>query len=318
MKSPYLDSFEFNKNITDVKLFKVLVIPAKFHTGYVAHFISDFVTGLLNAGWYVVDSDTAINREDIQRDIFEATGINKIPDILAFYIMRKEIFLKWKSIKQLKCLKILITEDVHRKYDVTPLNDALKWIHAVFVRYPNYTSSRIIKEKKWYNFHTNYRKNKIYFFNLYHAATEEYINPICFKNKENMVLLSGSLNLPYYEIRAKAKELMGVSDKIKWRVHPGYKNVIDSKKEAIDYAMEMSKHKLAIADQGTMVDSEHAYIIAKHFEIPAAGTALLTNKKMVPYIKHLGFKENENFIAATPETLLCITSAKSELIITLI
>jgi hypothetical protein len=304
MRSPYLDSFEFDKDIGNLNLFKVLVLPSKFYKGYVAHFISDFVQGLIYLGWYIIDSENDIKSNDIGKDIFEATGINKIPDVLAFYILRKEIFLKWKNLKQFHSLKIVITEDIHRKYDIEALNYSLKWVHAVFTRYPHSTNSIINKQYKWFNFFLNYRKKKIFYFNLYHGATDEFIRPIDFNTKKNKVLLSGAINSVNYELRSKAKNLMNVSDKIILRQHPGYKNVIDSKQEASNYALEISNCKITIADQGTIEDSEHPYVLAKHFEIPASGTAMLTHKKIVPYIKYLGFEENINFIATTPDSLM--------------
>ncbi|MFT4646062.1 MAG: hypothetical protein ACI8ZX_002486 [Planctomycetota bacterium] len=285
-------------------LFKIIVLPSKFHKGYVAHFICDFIDGLKEKGWYVLDSDTDIKTSNILDDIYKATGVHRKPDILAFYILRKEKLFLWKNLKKLNCLKVLILEDLHRKIDKEAFIYATKWANVIFSRYPNATQWVVRNQKKDFRYYFNLNRNKIKYFNLYHGATNDFINELNFSNKINKVFLSGALSTIYYELREKGKQLMTDSDTIIIRKHPGYKEVIDSKKEVFNYAIEISKFKIAIGDQGSIPNSDAPYILAKNFEIPAAGTALITHEGLVPFLRELGFVENYNFIAANPDNLL--------------
>ena len=272
------------------KLFKILVVPRNFHTGFVAFFIKDFIDGLIKKGWHIVDSESQVKSNNILKDIQEATGIKKNPYIIAFYILRNKIFKKWKNFKDFNAVKVLITEDLHNPSDVDALKEVLPWIDAIFSRYPRYTMSMA-------------HPYKPLCFNLFHASTSLFYIPIHFDKKIDKVLLSGAIEDDYYVLRNKAAELIHYTDLVKMREHPGY-TVKDSKTESKNYAKDISKYKIAISDQGSIPGKKHPYILAKHFEIPSAGTSLLTHKNLAPYLKDLGFKEDYNYITATPKTLL--------------
>jgi hypothetical protein len=300
MKNPCLDTLptKLTNKQKNTKLFKVISIPFKYYEGFVAFFLTDFINKLKKEGWHVIDTDKDIKSSNIQKDIYDATGIDKIPDVIAVFLLEldKNAFgkNKWSKLKTLDCLKVLIVEDIHDKTDTNALKFMEKFADAIFCRYP-YNTKEVIP------------KSNLKCFNLYHAYTEQFYNNINFSKKKNKVLLSGANDSDFYKLRHSAKELIDndKTDLIEERKHPGY-TIKDAKKEVTNYAKNINQYKLAISDQLTIPKSKnnYPYILAKHFEIPASGTALITNKNIAPYLKPLGFKEDYNYITATPKNLL--------------
>jgi ankyrin repeat protein len=100
-------------------LFKLLVLPRAFLDG-VCSFIPDLVREVKKRNWFVLYTDE-IKSNDIQQDIFEATGKTVLPHVLVFYIAKKhQIFPHWskENLRTLDNTEIFyIIEDIHYPID---------------------------------------------------------------------------------------------------------------------------------------------------------------------------------------------------------
>lgn len=272
-------------------LTKIFVIPTKFRT-FVAGFVNEFVSGLEKKGWLVVDYESQLMSKDISADIKKATGISKEPDIVAFYlpdfITRPD---PWREIASAKFTKILISEDLNYARSHEIAREFAQWGDAVFARYPE-AFTKVIAPMK------------VLSFPLYHSATHWYFDAFDkAPEKKSIALLSGATDSNYYPLRAAALNLVKTDPKlVEQRRFPGYGTNIDPDVEARDYANDIASHLLAITGAG-MGNTPAPYILAKHFEIAAAGSVIITDEFVVPQLKKLGFIENKHFISATPDTL---------------
>eukprot|EP00966_Prymnesium_polylepis_P111961 2589759-Prymnesium_polylepis.1 len=81
------------------------------------------------------------------------------------------------------------------------------------------------------------------------------------------------------------------------RSHPGYQGRAFGGTEGERYARDIAESDIAIAgsrfqDAHRGSRHSHPWLVAKHFEIPAAGTVMLTDAACEPYLATLGFIAN--------------------------
>ena len=276
-------------------LTKVLIIPKEFVTNFVAYFIKEFMEALENKGWTVIPMEDIIQNPDAK--IKEIIKSDKDPDILAFYILRQGLLGQWSTLHKNNSIKILITEDIHYDYDKQPFLNILPNLDAVFSRYPEAMLAVSTDSQQ---------ENAFKCFNLYQAAGEVYDQTIHFSEKKGKLLISGATAAGYYPLRQHAKNLMQqeTSLPIEVRPHPGYDPIRDAKRESTEYSQNINNYKLALAGTAPFPEKTPGpYLIAKHFEIPASGTAMITDEIIAPYLASLGFEENKHYITATVENL---------------
>jgi hypothetical protein len=145
-------------------------------------------------------------------------------------------------------------------------------------------------------------RDKYIFFPQYFAPHERYATLPFNKNPVYKCLLSGSVAPPnVYPIRMHIK-MKGTSDKVTVMNHPGYRRnwfhellgkILQKElfmKES--YAEEINRYFCSVA-----TSSIYRYIVAKYFEIPAAGTLLLANE--TDDLKKLGFVPFRHYVPIT-------------------
>lgn len=275
---------------------KVFVLPFSKRKTVVV-FLDDLATALEQDGWKVLDSDTQIVSNNPKHDIYQATGFKHV-DILLFYMTdmsesepSKYFYTKWKNLGDVAKVKIAINEDLNYQWQLETGAYFCRQADAVLIRYPE-AFDQLFKTCSASKYH------------FPHWATDAFLaQHVPFANKEKKVLLSGATRREWYPIRAKALELMGPKSPIYQRVHPGYVKQMNPKEEAEKYAASIASHDLAIAGAGMGKHLAAPYVLAKHFEIAAAGTVMITDKLMVPLLANLGFIENEHYLTTTVETL---------------
>jgi hypothetical protein len=279
-------------------MLKVFVAPDRLLEGYVAFFIEAFANGLAKTGWTIVKASSLFKTGDAEADLKGVLG-GKLPDILVMFSIKAKELGRWKaSLKRLrlhsKVAVFYMAEDVHYPHDKQALSAVSPLAVAILARYPEATDH-----------YMRHLKKKAPIYGSPHATTSLFFvrrRPWTFRKSQ--ALLSGAVYQEFYPLRNAALVLYedGYS-KIVRRVHPGYDKLVSSKIQTKNYAKDISHYKIAISDGGFVPNNPHPYILAKHFEIPATGTVLLTNTAMVPYLKPLGFREKVNYLVATPETL---------------
>jgi hypothetical protein len=141
-------------------------------------------------------------------------------------------------------------------------------------------------------------------FNFHQAAIDIYFQMnVPFEEKKNKLMVYGALNKDFYFLRTKALELFEKNNSLIYkRPHPGYGQV-NSIKIAKETAEEVSKYKFALAGVLYNLDKETHYLIAKHVEIIAAGTVMVTDEVAEPYLRAIGLFKDKHYIAASLENL---------------
>lgn len=280
------------------QLNKVIVFPVSTRRDTVVGFADEFLTALGNRGWKVLDSDTQIHDSDPLVDIKNVTGFEKA-DIVVFYMTdmsetgsSQNIHETWKKLPQADFLKASILEDFNLPRQIKNAHYFCQHADVILVRYPE-AFEQIAPNCKIPAFHFPHSASRHYF----QAKSE-------FKDKKSAVLLSGVIYARCYPLRAKAKELFDAKKQfITLREHPGYQLGINPIQEAKNYAAQISQHKIALTGAGMGVALAAPYILAKHFEIPATGSVMVTDQFVAPLMSKLGFIENEHYLASTPDTL---------------
>lgn len=133
-----------------------------------------------------------------------------------------------------------------------------------------------------------------------HAASPEFMLPMN-EHAENMILLSGKIN-SHYPLR---QQLKTIADQPEFRIiehsHPGYQcNYDHASSVAVGggYARRINQFRAAFTDA-----SRFNYVVAKYFEIPAAGSLLLGDAAVEKELADLGFHRWVHFVPVSEQTL---------------
>jgi hypothetical protein len=132
--------------------------------------------------------------------------------------------------------------------------------------------------------------NKAVYFPWY-APKICFESNVDFEQRKNKILMSGRIS-DSYSFRKKIYEYYKDDETIEFLKHPGYDR--ERRKHIIirdEYYKYLSNYKTAIA---TTAEIPLNYTVAKYFEIPACGCALVLQN--TPDLNDLGFIENEHFI----------------------
>lgn len=275
---------------------KVFVMPTRFRS-FVAGFVDEFVSGLEDKGWKVMDSDTQAKTDNIAADIFAATGVLN-PEIVAFYMIDFEgsthLLERWRKLSEQKFVKVFIAEDLNNETNLDAAKQFAQWGDAVFARYPEAFTKTIAP-------------NRVLCFPFYHGAGRHYFEAARFdEEKKPQLLLSGAVDQTFYPLRyAALKVSKSKPGLVIQRQHPGYKTgEINPVQEAKNYAADLASYKIAVtgAVMGPKLPMAPS-LVAKHFEIAATGTVLITDAFVAPLMAKIGFIENIHYLVATPESL---------------
>ena len=257
-----------------------------------AGFADEFLKILETKEWIVVDA-AAENKT--------ASALNDLgsPDIAVFYMTdfeeKTHFFYNkfWKKMVDEKFVKILISEDLNERQNTELAQFFAQHGDAILTRYPE-ALTQVLKNID----------NPVPCFDFFHAASRHYYEAhLEFDKKADTVLLSGALSPAFYPLRERAYDIYKNNQSyIEHRKHPGYDTIQDPVAEAVSYAHQIAKNKIAISGAG-MGKTPAPYILAKTFEFPAAGTAVVMDDFVEPMMNRLGFTKNVSYISSTPEHL---------------
>lgn len=182
----------------------------------------------------------------------------------------------WQYIGEYKGLKVIIVDDLHRwgRHRLGFDEGARKWADLTFSTYhftdchPNYPGS----------VPTELRRNYIYFP---HFTMDVNVQLPEYEERRFAVVPGASVE-NFYPVRALAKRLPNVEV-------PGKAGLQELSRE--EFILQLSKFKVAITCNLTL-----RYVVAKYFEIPMAGTALIASDIPHPFEKYLlGFDSSNSF-----------------------
>eukprot|EP01135_Chromosphaera_perkinsii_P007080 Nk52_evm19s684 gene=Nk52_evmTU19s684 len=238
----------------------------------------------------------------VRSDCKRILKIDKDPEIIAFHYLQ-EVEHRWKDISSHPAYKFAWLHDLNYPEHI---NSAIKysrsWLHATFPTYAETFTDLVSPEV--------YKGKPLPMpkcFVISNAAPDEFIREQRydkFSSKVKKALLSGSVSKKWYSLRYEGVQLIKQNFPLIERVAGSGAglNGTDPSANAVAYSKLINKYRLAIAGS-TDEEKRRPYILAKTFEIPASGTAMIHDLFMVPYLREEGFEPYVHYIPATVETL---------------
>ncbi len=237
-------------------------------------------------------------------DLIKRAGC--IPQILAFYILspygyddvhawRNRLIVNGTpSERQLAdATWLLLVEDVNDPANRYVLRKAGSWFDGLLARYPGSTVSQLTG-----HYHIKPRRPILYFP---HAASPSFWRPLAFDSKNESALLSGEVGQDY-PLRVAARPLLTKDGLLKRRtITTRTTSFKDPQYQAREYAAIIARFHIAIA--GCRQFRRWLWPVAKHFEIMAAGTAMLTDAQAAQYLRPLGLLPGQHYLESSPDQL---------------
>jgi Glycosyl transferases group 1 len=243
-------------------------------------------------GWRHVEPPVlALGIESAKTTLLNALG--EIPETILFWEVFDLCSAMQPALRDLGCRTCLFADDLHQlwgrenlragKLLAFSLCDAILCPYA-YVFHDFYPELRGHRRIVW----------------IPHSASPDFDVP--FNEKpQNSILLSGAGG-PSYPLRGRMKDLQEEGRfAIAHLDHPGYQGTFDYAKDprvGAGYARTLSRYLAGLTDTATF-----RYIVAKHFEIPAAGSLLMTDAAIGEQLKQLGFAAHVNYLPVTIDTL---------------
>jgi hypothetical protein len=179
----------------------------------------------------------------------------------------------------------VLTEDIHS--DFYGMSKALRLADGILspyaprlaAYYPNHDPSRL----SW----------------VPHAAGPDFVLPIA-ERPRPMIFVSGNTDRAHYPFRHAMRQLaLRRPDLAAVQRHPGYRSKYDyesDKRVGRGYAETIRSYFAAFTD-----GARYLYIVAKYFEIPAAGALLVADRATAPQLAALGLEDGVHYISVSPD-----------------
>ena len=133
-----------------------------------------------------------------------------------------------------------------------------------------------------------------------HAAGPDFLLPVN-DSPAPVVFVSGAIN-DHYPLRIAMRDLARRRPELaRVHAHPGY--YINYKYESDGRVGRGYAEKIAACLAAFTDGLKHRYIVAKHFEIPAAGALLIADRACAPQLAMLGFVDGEHYLSASADDL---------------
>jgi hypothetical protein len=219
--------------------------------------------------------------------------LGEIPEAILFWETYDLCIALMPALRELGCLGYLFADDLHQLWGSEHLRDVklqafsacdtiLSTYATVFEQfYPELDGGRKVV---W----------------TPHSASPDFVLPFN-PEPENAILLSGAIG-EHYPLRGRMRDLQEEGRyAIALQEHPGYVSAYDYERDArvgAGYARNIHRYRAAFNDAATF-----RYIVAKHFEIPATGSLLLTDGVVREPLSQLGFIENVHYVPVSLENL---------------
>jgi hypothetical protein len=205
-----------------------------------------------------------------------------VPDVVLFHEVYDAAAYYGETLAGEGARVYVKTEDLH--YPIDRMTDALRMATAVLSTYaprltaffPELEDARVI----W----------------VPHAAGPDFLLPLQ-EAPAKVVLVSGAIN-ELYPLRGTMRELVFRRPELgRIHNHPGYVTSFDhasgDRRIGRGYAETIGECLAGFTDA-----SRFLYVVAKHFEIPAAGALLIAGRAISPQLADLGFVDGVHYLSA--------------------
>jgi hypothetical protein len=250
-------------------------------------------------GWKELADGPYYNRTWLANDNISSYFMryfNRIPDLIVYVEMYDMLHLQasrpdWKLLRH----PWLFMDDVQGDTPALSIliREALMTVEHTLATYPyrideEYTKKITTNLNVWSTYSRTW---------IPHAASPSFFtqynpNPIL------KIFLSGAISeiYPYRQLALAMYEKAASNrsmNRIEYLKHPGYGPVTNATQSSVgkSYAKMINRYFAAMTDI-----SVRNYIVAKVFEIPAAGALLLLNSEAIPILARLGWHDNVHYV----------------------
>ena len=270
---------------------KLIVSSLEALQTYVSREFYYVMTDLMtNFNWRQIETgELSIAPGTVKDRILDEFG--ELPEIILFWEGYDLLIAKVEDIYHLPCLKVILADDLHWWNEQQRFKKVVAFglCEMVLSTY-GYT---------WHNFYPEFAGTKKVVW-VPHSASPDFMLPYN-QNPENFILLSGAVDR-YYPLRQQMRALYSQdSYSIVYQGHPGYFTGYDYENDQAvgsGYAKTINRYRAAFTD--CLI---YRYVVAKYFEIPAAGALLFAEDAVSGPLRKLGFIENTHYFTVSKENL---------------
>lgn len=271
---------------------KLIVSELKALGGYVSREFYCVMRELIEKyGWAQVETDSLLRAARPLKDEL-AARLGRVPETILFWESYDLLNARAADVLGLDCRKCVFADDLHSwdagmkqsKRNAYLMCDTVLSTYAYVIEdfFPMLSRT---KRVVW----------------VPHSASPDFMLPFN-ERPENAVLLSGAVS-HHYKLRPRLWRLReSGAYAITYHPHPGYRCDYDhdaDERVGRGYARNINRHRTAFTD-GPL----YRYIVAKYFEIPAAGALLLAADEGVSEaMRKLGFIDGVNYVAVGDDDL---------------
>ena len=242
-------------------------------------------------GWAQIETDSLAHAARPLKDELRAR-LGRVPETILFWEGYDFLNARAAEVLGLDCRKCVFADDLHswdagmkeRKRNAYLMCDTVLSTYAYVIEnfFPGLAR---VKNVVW----------------VPHSASPDFMLPFN-ERPENAALLSGAVS-HHYKLRPRMWRLYeGGAYAIAYRPHPGYHCDYDHAADGrvgAGYARTINRYRTAFTDGPV-----YGYLVAKYFEIPAAGALLLgADEGVGGAFEKLGFIDGVNYVAVNEENL---------------
>lgn len=261
---------------------KLLIAPVGELRRYVSREWWATFTLLVEAfGWECVDIEEVAPENASLPDIVRRR-FGAMPRVVLFREGYPQILRYRAALLDAGARIYVLTEDIH--IDFHGMAQALRLVDGILspyaprlaVYYPNHDPARLA----W----------------IPHAAGPDFVMP-CSESPRLKIFVSGNTDRAHYPFRHAVRQFaLRRPDLAAVQRHPGYRSHYDYERDqrvGRGYATTIRDCFAAFTDGG-----RYLYLVAKYFEIPAAGALLVADRATAPQLARLGFEDGVHYVSA--------------------
>jgi hypothetical protein len=241
-------------------------------------------------GWKQLESSELANDDRSLRTVL-LDRVGSIPEAILFWEQYEVFTSRARELWRLGIQTGIWADDIHSFSDAIRFSRAAPFVLAdkVLAAYAN----------RFEEFYPFVRKGADLVW-VPHSASADFIVPL---NEAPVpaVFISGAMT-SHYPMRRLVKAFCEEhSLPIACFEHPGYHCEFDHESDervGKGYARNIARHLAAFTD-----GLEYGYLVAKFFEIPAAGALMLGDERMKGALASLGFRDGVHYLSIGPENL---------------
>ncbi|MBC8031779.1 MAG: glycosyltransferase family 1 protein [Pyrinomonadaceae bacterium] len=218
-------------------------------------------------------------------------NFGELPDAILFWEGYEFVCAHTREIGGLDCKKFILADDLHCQ------TEEMREMKSVSFDLCDTVLSTY--GYVWDRFYQEFQGAKKVVW-VPHSASPDFLLPYN-SNPENAIFLSGAISW-HYPLRQQVKSLYDQGTyAIAYHGHPGYHCRYDYKENediGLGYAKRINSYRAGFTDSGL-----YEYVLAKYFEMPAAGALLFADDTVSGPLRSLGFIENEHYLPVSEDNL---------------